>query len=182
AKFGVVKIKNIQSKTIDLNNIQFIEEESVNDRAWNFKLTTGDLLIAMTGAQVGKIGIMPKTNDTYLLNQRVGKFYPKEKNQLANQFIYQIVQSSEFQKSVDNIAQGAAQPNISGAGIGQIEIILPPISIIENFEHICQPLMDEIFLLDYKNQNLRQTRDLLLPKLISGKVDVSELNIDIGET
>ena len=134
----------------------------------------------MTGAQVGKIGLMPKLNNIYLLNQRVGKFFPKDNKQKTSQFIYQVVQSTDFQKSVDNIAQGAAQPNISGSGIGQIEIILPSIKYIEKYENITQPLMDEIISLDYKNKNLSQTRDLLLPKLISGQVDVSELDIDVG--
>jgi type I restriction enzyme S subunit len=36
-------------------------------------------------------------------------------------------------------------------------------------------------MLDLKNCNLRQTRDLLLPKLISGQLDVEDLDIDIGE-
>ena len=178
--YGIVKIKNLQNNTVDLINIQFIEKENIDNRAWNFKLDDGDLLIAMTGAQVGKIGLMPKLNNIYLLNQRVGKFFPKDNKQKTSQFIYQVVQSTDFQKSVDNIAQGAAQPNISGSGIGQIEIILPSIKYIEKYENITQPLMDEIISLDYKNKNLSQTRDLLLPKLISGQVDVSELDIDVG--
>ncbi|MCH8010449.1 MAG: restriction endonuclease subunit S [Candidatus Marinimicrobia bacterium] len=178
--YGIVKIKNIQSNYVDLNNIQYIARETVDQRAWNFKLSIGDLLIAMTGAQVGKVGIMLKAKGEYLLNQRVGKFFPIYGFNTTNQFIYQITKSVEFQTTIYNVAQGAAQPNISGQDIGNIKIILPRIELIGEFETLCNPLINEIILLDYQNNTLRQSRDLLLPKLISGKVDVSELDIDIG--
>ena len=58
----------------------------------------------------------------------------------------------------------------------------PKESIISKFEQIADPIFSELGNLTYKNQNLIQTRDILLPKLISGKIDVSELDIDIGET
>lgn len=179
--YGIVKIKNIQSDSVDLNHFQYIKSNLVDDRAWKFKLEAGDLLIAMTGAQIGKVGIMPKSKSDFLLNQRVGKFFPNEGFSTNNQFIFQISKSDNFQRTIYNFSQGAAQPNISGQDIGSIKILLPPIKLIEEFEDFCDPIRNEILLLDFHNSNLRQTRDLLLPKLISGKIDVSELDIDIGE-
>ena len=44
-----------------------------------------------------------------------------------------------------------------------------------------EPIFDNVVALDLKNTNLRQTRDLLLPKLISGELDVSELEIDTNK-
>ncbi len=59
-----------------------------------------------------------------------------------------------------------------------IPLLTPTASIIGKFEEIANPIFSELTNLTLKNTNLRQTRDLLLPKLISGEIDVSELDID----
>ena len=58
------------------------------------------------------------------------------------------------------------------------EFPLPPAAICEQFGEFIKPMVQLTYRLDKRNQNLRQTRDLLLPKLISGEIDVSELDID----
>jgi type I restriction enzyme, S subunit len=57
--------------------------------------------------------------------------------------------------------------------------LIPPKFIIEQFSGLEKPLFDLIENLLWKNTNLRRTRDLLLPKLISGEIDVSDLDIQI---
>ena len=61
------------------------------------------------------------------------------------------------------------------------EICLGSVELGFRFEEVISPLIDEMSLLRRKNRNLRSTRDLLLPKLISGKLDVEVLDIDTGE-
>ena len=58
------------------------------------------------------------------------------------------------------------------------ELPLPPASLCEQFGEFIKPMVQLTYRLEKRNQNLRQTRDLLLPKLISGEIDVSELDID----
>tara|TARA_Y100000591_G_scaffold192286_1_gene166271 strand:+ start:304 stop:1605 length:1302 start_codon:yes stop_codon:yes gene_type:complete len=176
--FGIVKIKNIQSTGIDLSQVQYILEEDVEPRAYNFELEENDLLIAMTGAQVGKVGLMPKTKEDYFLNQRVGKFFPLPHFKTNNTFLNQLSRSKYFQSSVVNIAQGAAQPNISGKQIADIQFPLPNLKMISEYEQLCESFKSQITNLNFANVNLKETRDYLLPKLISGKVDVSDLDID----
>lgn len=60
-------------------------------------------------------------------------------------------------------------------------LAVPKKSIMDEFGEIVSSFCEEIQVLGRRNSNLRQTRDLLLPKLISGELDVSELDIDIGE-
>lgn len=57
------------------------------------------------------------------------------------------------------------------------QILVPNDTIQELFKNITVPIFDEISLLGYKNQALKQTRDLLLPRLISGEIDVEKLEI-----
>ena len=73
---------------------------------------------------------------------------------------------------------GAAQPKINQDNLNKIPILSPPQGSLERFNQMIEPIFDDIVALDLKNINLRQTRDLLLPKLISGEIDVSALDID----
>lgn len=61
------------------------------------------------------------------------------------------------------------------------KIILPTSQILNNFNKLTGILLDQMSLLRKKNDRLRETRDLLLPKLISGELDVSDLDIKIKE-
>ena len=65
--------------------------------------------------------------------------------------------------------------------ISQVNRCVPPIALQEHFRDLVAPLFLEISTLGHKNTTLRRTHDLLLPKLISGELDVSELDINIGE-
>ena len=61
------------------------------------------------------------------------------------------------------------------------EICVCPASIAVVFDEIISLAVEEMAMLRRKNRNLRTTRDLLLPKLISGRLDVDDLDIDVGE-
>lgn len=65
--------------------------------------------------------------------------------------------------------------------IQQTQRGIPPDALQARFRELVDPLFSQIATLGLKNRNLRQTRDLLLPKLISGELDVSELDITIPE-
>ena len=74
---------------------------------------------------------------------------------------------------------GVAVPTLDRNVVHRVPVIIPERKLIENFEEIVKPLFPLISNLEQKNANLRRTRDLLLPKLISGELDVSELDIEI---
>lgn len=175
-KFGIIKIKNIQAGNIDTNMCQYIDEK-LAQKASDFKLNAGDILIAMTGAQVGKVGIMPQTKQVYYLNQRVAKFIPNKDFIINNQYLAIYTQTEKFNIQINNIASGAAQPNISASQIENIEILVPKAEIISAFENFINPNLKEAQILKNKNENLKHTRDILLPRLISGEIDVENMEI-----
>ena len=80
--------------------------------------------------------------------------------------------------AISGYITGAAQPKINQDNLNRISILSPPQRVLERFDKMIAPIFDNIVALDLKNTNLRQTRDLLLPKLISGEIDVSDLDID----
>jgi len=118
----VVRITNIQDEKLDLTKIVYIDPKNYNKDLSKYKIIKGDLLIAMSGATTGKIGIH-KTDEELLLNQRVGKFEPKQtldKTYLLN-FLKTKVEESLA------ISAGAAQPNLSTEQIKGFETPLPPL-------------------------------------------------------
>ena len=71
----------------------------------------------------------------------------------------------------------AAQPGVNQDGIKGLKVLLPTQELAQQFDHFIEPFLAEIVNLAKRNRNLRMTRELLLPKLISGEIDVEELDI-----
>ncbi len=76
---------------------------------------------------------------------------------------------------------GAAVPTLNRNDIHGLPVVLPPQRILEQFNQFVEALIVLKKNLIKRNDNLRQTRDLLLPKLISGEIDVEKLDINTGE-
>ena len=72
----------------------------------------------------------------------------------------------------NGIAQGAAQQNISKEKVAGTSVRVPPRSLIAKFDTAAIPMFDQIRTLRLQITNLRRTRDLLLPRLLSGQIDV----------
>ena len=68
-----------------------------------------------------------------------------------------------------------------GGGLENLDVLLPDENTLKLFEKTVSPMLIFIMRVFFKNQNLRKTRDFLLPKLISGEVDISELDIKLSE-
>ncbi len=79
------------------------------------------------------------------------------------------------------LGTGATFKEITKGVFKMIELAVPPRHVTGRFEEIVSPWAEDVLNLQKRIRNLRQTRDLLLPKLISGELNVSELDIDIGE-
>src|SRR5690606_30430894 len=114
-----------------------------------------------------KVGIMPHSNEKYYLNQRVGKFITEN-----TAFINCFFNSTYGINQILNIAGGAAQPNISAQQILNIELVIPPKQILNQFADTFNKGISMMINLQSQNQRLREARDILLPRLMMGMVDV----------
>ena len=81
------------------------------------------------------------------------------------------------QKEIENLASGSVQQNLSKDLIANLELVVPPIEIIDNlpFKEIFDTIANNYFEIEY----LINLRDTLLPKLMSGEIDVSKINCDL---
>jgi len=165
----VVKIKNItDGGTLDMSDCSCVSEEHAS-LASSFQTKSGDLLIAMTGATIGKFCVV-NGQETYCVNQRVGKFFLGDNPLEKLPFIYCILKRDDVYKEIVNKGQGSAQPNISGKDIEEIKIIIPPQSIIKQFNEELYSSFELRINGELENHRLSTLRDTLLPKLMSGQI------------
>lgn len=172
----VIKIKNIGPSGLNLQECSYVSDDKVSI-AKDFVVKGGDLLIAMTGATIGKFAIVPHTDEILLVNQRVGKFFLGNNPLEKLPFIYCTLKQPEVASVIINRGQGSAQPNISGNDIMSITCTYSDENIISDFNNICRPYFEKIIINQYENTRLSALRDTLLPKLMSGEIDVSKVDI-----
>ena len=96
------------------------------------------------------------------------------------EFLYCTLTCSKFSEEIKEYANGVNVLHLSPDRIAEYKILLPEQKIQYDFAEIVRPNYQLIDIMQGKNISLSQTRDLLLPKLISGQIDVSDLDIDIG--
>ena len=96
-------------------------------------------------------------------------------------FLFLTIKSKEFHSEKDRYCTGATQRSLTNDGLSRILTISPPRETVQHFGRVAMSFVEMILALQQRNQTLRCTRDLLLPRLISGEVDVSELDIAVPE-
>ncbi len=150
----------------------FDSEEKITDAGLqnsSAKLFPPDsLLMAMYGVNIGQLGISVKPSTA---NQAVCVFSPKAPKEYSLYYSYFYFKS--IRSHLFNISMGAAQQNLSQDIIKRLNFLKPENNLLSNFNKIQKPLFELILKLSQQNQNLKQTRDLLLPRLISGKLKVA---------
>ena len=83
-------------------------------------------------------------------------------------------------QNISGFVTGAAQPKINQGNLNRIPVIRPREHLLDSFNKIARDFIRQIKVLENKSDVLRKTRDLLLPRLISGELDVSDLSIETG--
>ena len=161
----VVRIRDVLAGTSDT-----FSQEEVGEK---FLVENGDILVGMDGDFHIGFWVGGKA---YLV-QRVARFRSKGKIGRYHLFLALQAPIQHFNATIT----GTTVAHLGDKHIKTIEIKWPQEQLIIQFNHLLEPMLDQILTLRIKNITLRHTRDLLLPKLISGEVDVSELDIAISE-
>ena len=158
----IVKIKNIQNKSVDLKEVQYFPLDKVNNKHKKFFLKNNDVLIAMTGqGSLGRVGrINLESNEYVLLNQRVGKFVVDEKNLHLN-YLYHVISSDMYEKILFDRGTGSGQPNLSPEIILGTEIPMPNLTTQKKISSILDNINSKINLNKKINKNLEEQLNLI---------------------
>jgi type I restriction enzyme S subunit len=166
-KYKIVTIKNVQDGYFVPSTTDTLVE--IPPKVKNEQiLHTGDIILSLTG-NVGRVCLT--YGDDYLLNQRVAKLVPSEK--ISSGFIYSMMRNEKMINVLENISNGTAQQNLSPINMGNVEIVFPDENTLDNFNKLSDAGVKQICNLYIQNQYLKESRDILLPKLMNGTIKVS---------
>lgn len=139
---------------------------------------SGDVMLYKDGAYTGKssMALDGFPHETCAVNEHV--FLLRTKDNMAQFFLYFTLRNEDVYKKIHALACGkAAQPGLNQKELMCVTSFLPEEEVIQKFESIVSPLMRTIALNALENKKLAEIRDALLPRLMSGEIDVSNVKI-----
>ena len=172
-KYKIVTIKNVQDGYFKPSTTDTISTVPDNIKL-NQKLNNGDYIMSLTG-NVGRVCLVYGEN--YLLNQRVVKLKPKKS--IDYSFLYSLFRHKNMLTQLENISNGAAQQNLSPVNAAKIKLPVPDVESRERFNNKIKPAIDLIISLNLQNQLLKEARDILLPRLMTGMIDTDDMDIAV---
>ena len=138
-----------------------------------------DVLLYKDGAQLGRKSLFMKgfPFDICCINEHVFRL---QTNDEINQFyLYLWLDQEVMTNEIINLNSNSAQPGINQNDVKSLPILVPELKIISKFNKIISPMMNQIFDNALEINKLTKLRDTLLPKLMSGEIDVSKINCDL---
>ena len=145
--------------------------DSINSVKLVFK--KGEILFGKIRPYFHKVGVAPLdgicSSDAIVIRPKRNEYFA---------ITLACVSSEQFIAYATTTSQGSKMPRSDWNVLVKYPILIPTDQITQCFSNFTCDVVNKIQNLIFQNRNLRQTRDLLLPKLISGEIDVSELDID----
>jgi len=127
----------------------------------------GDVVVIRM-ADPGKVGIVEQEVDAVFASYLI-RVAPKD-SRLSPYFLFYLMESPEYYAFITGASTGTTRKSASAGVIAEYQFVLPPQSLVEQFERRVREIRSLLTTLLKKTVNLRRTRDLLLPRLLSGQV------------
>ncbi len=146
-------------------------EEITHEGISRFKmrLAKRDTIILSFKLTVGQLAIL---NEDVVTNEAIAHFNINASSGLNREYTYCYLKNFQFAELGNTSSIGNA---VNSKIVKAMPFIYPQPSLLANFKDVVEPMFEQIRTLGMKNQVLKQTRDLLLPRLISGKLSVEHL-------
>jgi len=163
--------------TYDFSGEKYISEEFFSKLKRGIVLS-GDVLLYKDGAYTGKssMALDGFPHEKCAVNEHV--FILRTRDNFAQYFLYFTLSSPSIREKIYTLACGkAAQPGLNQQELFSVEAPIPPDDVLQDFDKQVDPLMHAIALNALENLKLSNLRDSLLPKLMSGEIDVDSLDL-----
>ena len=167
-EYKIITINSVQDGCLVTEGSSKVTEYPTKMPAY-CKLQSGDILLSLTG-NVGRCCLVTETN--LLLNQRVAKI--KAKECYDNSFSYALFRLKETKELLISISRGTAQANLSPVEASKLPMVIPSEDARKSFSMISDSIMNKIISIHIENSRLSSLRDTLLPRLMSGELEVPE--------
>jgi type I restriction enzyme S subunit len=157
---GVVRMSDMKSGLVIPDHMKFVPIDRMNSLSKDFQVQPGDIVMGMTGATLGK-PCVNRTSKTFLLNQRIGKFVPKD---IDSEYLLLVL--AYLERSFMNLSFGTGVNNLSTRQIKESVIPLPPadeqvqiVKIVSSLFTICDRL--ESSLVDTDELSTKFARSMI---------------------
>ena len=171
AGISLIRSLNVYDYRFEPANLAFINDEQALTLR-NVELREGDVLLNITGASVARCCLTP----SYALPARVNQHVAivRTDPQLANPFfVLDSINNEQNKQRLLGLAQGGAtREALTKETIANFALIVPSVKLMQRYEFIASPIHQQRETLARRVANLHRTRDLLLPRLLSGQIDV----------
>lgn len=141
----ILRITNIQERRIDTEKMAYFSPDDYKENLQAFTVLPGDIVVAMSGATTGKIGVN-HTDKVYYLNQRVGKFSPK--TGIDKRYLYHLLLQNSNKLLEISVGSGA-QPNLSSEKMKKLTARVPGLSeqkriatILDKLDTLCNDISE----------------------------------------
>ena len=163
-----LRITDIVPNVVDWDRVPFCSIDEAKRR--RSQLIEGDIVVARTGATVGYAKRMNKRHPEAVFASYLVRLRPASHDVSVLMGVF--VTSGEYKKYVLSNVGGAAQPNANAQVLSNCAFILPADSVLREFVGLVDPILDQIEILSLQNALLRKARDLLLPRLMDGRISI----------
>lgn len=170
AAFTIIPMEALSASSMMLDSSSFIVQDSISGR----RSQNGDTLFAKITPclENGKTGFVMGMPDDEVLGGST-EFVVLRSKTLTPHYVYCIARSYYFRQTAILSMNGAdGRQRVDEDKLKSTKILQPRKAVLEQFEEIVSPIFDEVLKLTRKNGNLAKQRDLLLPRLMSGKLEV----------
>ncbi|HBD88318.1 restriction endonuclease subunit S [Anaerotignum faecicola] len=161
---------NVTSKGFNFSACSYItkEKDSILRKG---KLQHGDVVLTTRGT-VGNVAFYNETMTFSEMRINSGMVILRNLGVVSPEYIYTSLHHEYLQKLMTMYASGSAQPQLPIKDMKRMKIIKPDAKTMERFTEMSADIYNQISLLIMKNQTLAKQRDMLLPRLMSGKLEV----------
>ena len=165
-----VTIKNMGNNRIYLNDrCDKVDDEALAKINKRSKLQKGDLLFSGIG-NIGRVAMVVDDPINWNTSESVFNMHPIDT--VSSEFIYLLLLSDKFQQYVQQNAQGGVQQGIRMASLKAFQFAIP--NDLKLFDNLVKPIISKVKSNDKENDTLSLLRDTLLPRLMSGELEVPE--------
>jgi type I restriction enzyme S subunit len=169
-----IRVVDFGTTRLDRSDIRYVDDET-HEAIKRYIITSEDIYISIAGT-IGRVGIVPKDLSGANLTENAAKICEIDPS-VDKYFLMYYLQSPKGQAQIAAKTGGTSQPKLALFKLQEIEIPFPPIALQQKSAAIFAAFQNLIAQDEMRILNLRRTRDLLLPRLISGAVDVAGLEI-----
>ena len=159
---SVDKSKFISHGENDISELGFSKSSAA-------KMPAGTILFSSRAP----IGYMAIAQNEVTTNQGFKSVIPKKN--IGTAYVYFLLKN--LLPTIEGMASGSTFKEISGSAMKSVPTVMPDVNTIQLFNDFCEPVFKEQEVLEAENKHLSALRDSLLPKLMSGELDISNLDL-----